>query len=318
MQCLVTGGAGFIGSHLLQRLLADDHHVRILDDFSTGHRHNLSLSMQQQCSPDRLDIIEGDIRNTKTCLLASRDCSHVFHLAAQTSVPASIDNPRLTFDINVSGFENILDACIVNKVQQFVYSSSSAVYGRNPNRAKEDQNCRPDTPYAKSKLENEIYADTIIKTEHINCIGLRYFNVFGIRKEGGYSSYSPVISNWIEAIVNNKPVHIFGDGSNTRDFIPVRDAINANMLAINCSIRNTVVNIASGHSISLIELYKLMVETYRDLGLEYSRKAVHSSPRKGDIVDSIADIGKARRLLEYEPADNLQACIREMFKFRLN
>jgi nucleoside-diphosphate-sugar epimerase len=97
MQCLVTGGAGFIGSHLLQRLLADGHHVRILDDFSTGHRHNLSLSMQQQCSPDRLDIIEGDIRNTKTCLLASRDCSHVFHLAAQTSVPASIDNPRLLF-----------------------------------------------------------------------------------------------------------------------------------------------------------------------------------------------------------------------------
>ncbi len=317
MKCLITGGAGFIGSHLLQRLLAGGHHVRVLDDFSTGHRHNLSPSVQQQCFLERLDIIEGDIRNIDTCVQASRDCSHVFHLAAQTSVPASIDNPELNFDINVSGFEKILDACIVNKVQQFVYSSSSAVYGNNYGLANEDQNCQPDTPYGRSKLENEIYADTITKTEKINCIGLRYFNVFGARQGGGYS-YSPVVPNWIEAIIKNEPVQIFGDGSNTRDFLPVRDAVNAYMLTIDCNIRNSVVNIASGHSISLIELYKVMVETYRELGFEYSRKAVHSSPRKGDIVDSIADIGKAKRLLAYEPTNDLQACIREMFELRLN
>lgn len=317
MKCLITGGAGFIGSHLLHKLLADGHDVRVLDDFSTGSRHNLSPPAQQQRFLDRLEVIEGDIRDKATCLQASRSCTHVFHLAAQTSVPTSIDNPELTLDINVAGFKNILDACVTNETRQFVYSSSSAVYGDSSGRTnKEEADCQPETPYGESKLENERYAEKITKIANINCIGLRYFNVFGPRQQSGHS-YSAVIPNWINAIVRNEPISIFGDGSNTRDFLSIRDVIKANVVASESDIRNAVVNIASGHSISLIELYEIMVETYRGMKFDYSRTAKYYDSRKGDISRSNADIEKAKRLLAYRPSDDLQASITEMFELRL-
>ena len=314
---LVTGSAGFIGSHLLETLLRLGQTVRSLDDFSTGHRSNLD-EVREAVGAEawRLhSFVEGDIADLATCKRACLDVDVVLHEAALGSVPRSIADPLLTHAANATGFLNMLVAARDGGVSRFVYAASSSTYGDHPGLPKvEEQIGRPLSPYAVTKLLDELYADVFGRCYGLATIGLRYFNVFGARQDPN-GAYAAVIPRWVDAMLDGRVVSIHGDGSTTRDFCHVANVVQANLLAAlttKAEACNEVYNVAVGGRTSLSELLatlrELLLERHPGLAIA---PAVHEEFRAGDVRHSQADIAKAQRLLEFAPTYDVRAGLRE-------
>jgi UDP-N-acetylglucosamine 4-epimerase len=301
---LITGVAGFIGSHLLNFLLAHNQKVIGLDNLSTGSQKNIDdvVALHPQAC---FYFINGDIRDMAACQQAAQGVDFVLHHAAVASVPDSIENPQLTHDVNVTGFLNMLIASREASVQRFVYASSSAVYGDSVNMPKlESDQGNLLSPYASSKMMNELYAKIFSTCYGMETIGLRYFNVFGPRQDPN-GPYAAVIPLWINALIKNEPVYINGDGETSRDFCYVENVVQANILsALETSHEalNTVYNIAVGEKTTLNELYKFL----QQLAGKMSANPQYKAFRSGDIRHSLADISKARKLLGYDPGYNVE------------
>lgn len=303
---LVTGCAGFIGSHLLEALLRLDQRVIGLDNFSTGHERNLD-DVRRCVAPGqwaRFELTRADIRDPLACAAAARDAGIVLHQAALGSVPRSLQDPRTTHDVNVNGFLNMLLAARDAGVSSFVYAASSSAYGDHPDLPKvEERIGNPLSPYALSKRIDEMMADVFGRCYGFDSIGLRYFNVFGKRQDPN-GAYAAVIPRWINAMIAGDEVVIHGDGSNSRDFCYIANVVQANLLAAMAppASRNQVYNIGVGDNTSLSELYSMLKRIAEDRGLGPVRPPMHGQARPGDVAHSQADIGKARRLLGYQPA----------------
>lgn len=305
---LITGVAGFIGSNLLEELLALGQTVVGLDDFSTGHRANIA-EVLDSCAGDahRFTLIEGDIRNLETCRAACAGVDFVLHHAALASVPRSIAEPALTNAVNVDGFLNMLIAAKDADVARFVYASSSAVYGDAVDQPQtEPRTGRPLSPYAASKAANELYAQSFQLTYGIQTVGLRYYNVFG-RRQDPEGAYAAVIPRWISNLLLDRPCEIYGDGETTRDFCFVANVVEANILsamATNAGATGQQYNVACARSVTLNELFRLMRD---QLSLIVPRVAsaepAYKPFRAGDIRHSSASIVKAETLLGYVPTD---------------
>ncbi len=308
---LVTGAAGFIGSNLVETLLRWDQRVVGLDNFATGHRENLAevRKLVGAAAWRRLRFIEGDVTDLKACRRACRGVDHVLHQAALGSVPRSIMEPLASHASNVTGFLNLLVAARDAGVKRMVYASSSSVYGDHPRLPKvEGQLGEVLSPYAATKLMDEIYGAVFGRCYGMQTVGLRYFNVFGARQDPD-GPYAAVIPRWIAAMLRGQAVSINGDGRTSRDFCYVANVVQANLLAATATrhgAANQVYNVALNARTTLSELYELLRE-----GLEPHRPAlkgaqpVYGEFRAGDVRHSQADIGKARRLLGYRPTHSL-------------
>jgi UDP-N-acetylglucosamine/UDP-N-acetylgalactosamine 4-epimerase len=304
---LITGAAGFIGSNLLQALLALDQHVVGLDNFSTGHRRNLQ-EVERGVAPEqwtRSRFIEGDIRDPAACRQACHGVDIVLHQAALGSVPRSIEDPITTNSVNVGGFLEILVAARSQGVKSFIYAASSSTYGDHPGLPKiESLIGKPLSPYAVTKYANELYADVFASSYGFSSIGLRYFNIFGARQDPD-GPYAAVIPKWIAAMIHNEPVYINGDGETSRDFCYVANAVQANLLAAattDLAAVNQVYNVAVGQRTSLNELFEhLRARLAPGLPHLAAAKPIYRDFRAGDVRHSLADISKANRLLGYEP-----------------
>jgi UDP-N-acetylglucosamine 4-epimerase len=297
---LVTGGAGFIGTNLAMALLENAQKVTVLDNFLTGRRENIddisSLMRGKGINPRNFQLIEGDIRDLKTCETAAKGVDFVLHNAALGSVPRSIEDPSTTNEINVGGTVNMLFAAKKNGVSRFVYASSSSVYGDSAELPKrEGREGRPLSPYAASKLSSELYAINFERVYGMSVVGLRYFNVFGPRQDFN-SPYAAVIPIFITKLLGGAAPTINGDGSASRDFTYVENIVLANVRAV-FSGATGVYNIACGDSITLDELYKKIAAL-----LGSPLKAVYGPERLGDIRHSTADIAMAKKFLNYSPA----------------
>ena len=303
---LITGVAGFIGSNLLEALLRLDQRVVGLDNFATGHARNLdevrSLVTDEQWS--RFHFIPGDIRQPNDCRMACEGVDHVLHQAALGSVPRSIDDPVTTNATNITGFLNMLVAARDARVQSFVYAASSSTYGDHPALPKqEDVIGKPLSPYAVTKYVNELYAEVFARTYDFASIGLRYFNVFGKRQDPN-GAYAAVIPRWTAAMIGNQDIHINGDGETSRDFCYIDNTVQANLLAATITepaARNQVYNVAVGARTTLNQLFCTLKTALENNGVAYSRPPLYRDFRPGDVRHSLADIGKARRLLDYAP-----------------
>ena len=304
---LVTGVAGFIGSNLLETLLKLDQRVVGLDNFSTGYRRNLD-EVQSLVTPirwSRFHFIEGDIRSLEACRRAPHGVDYVLHQAALGSVPRSVADPIATNDVNVTGFLNMLAAARDAKASRFVYAASSSTYGDHPGLPKvEDAIGRPLSPYAVTKLVNELYAEVFARCYGFQAIGLRYFNVFGSRQDPD-GAYAAVIPKWTASMIKGEDVIINGDGETSRDFCYVANAVQANLLAAtaqDAAATNQVYNIAVGDRTTLNGLYaelrRLLAPKFPHLS---DASPVYRDFREGDVRHSQADIGKAARLLGYAP-----------------
>jgi UDP-N-acetylglucosamine 4-epimerase len=298
---LVTGGAGFIGSHIAEYLLKNGAgKVRVIDNFANGFETNLDVLRPYK----GFEFLEGDIRNLDFCKKSCKGIDYVSHQAALGSVPRSIKDPSNTNDVNVGGFVNILKAAVENNVKQFVYASSSSVYGDEPTLPKKEDrigNCL--SPYAVSKRADELYADVFSKVYSIPVLGFRYFNIFGPRQDPD-GPYAAVIPLFVKAIMNHTSAFINGDGEQTRDFTFVENAVQANvrgMLTANDEAKNKVYNVAVGENYSVNFLYNFIKEY-----LHSDIKAIHRNPREGDIRNSLADISLAKDLLNYQPTTMFQ------------
>jgi UDP-N-acetylglucosamine 4-epimerase len=308
---LVTGVAGFIGSHLLEALLRLDQSVVGLDNFATGSRQNLSevLSAVDRARAARFHFVEGDICDPRACRAATAGVDLVLHQAALGSVPRSMADPLSTHTSNVDGFVNVLMAANAARVQRVVYASSSSVYGDDQSSPKTEEVLgQPLSPYATSKLVNELYARTFKRTHGIDSVGLRYFNVFGPRQDPR-GAYAAVIPRWTEQLFSAEPCVVFGDGSASRDFCFVDNVVQANLLAASAPASQVlpgVFNVGCGAETSLLELFaaiRMHVATFLP-GAE--RKTLHSeAPRPGDVPHSLASIDRARGYLGYRPAYDL-------------
>ena len=308
---LITGGAGFIGSNLCEYFLGEGHKVICLDNFSTGHHHNLKDFIK---NPD-FKLIEGDIRNLSDCHLAVKGVDYVLHQAALGSVPRSINDPLTTNDVNVSGFLNMLTASRDAKVKRFVYAASSSTYGDSEGLPKvEDVIGKPLSPYAITKYVNELYADIFSKTYGLETIGLRYFNVFG-RKQDPKGAYAAVIPKFVMQLMNYESPIINGDGNYSRDFTYIDNVIQMNALSIsteNPDAINTVYNTAYGERNTLNDLVGFLKEYLSKFDSSIADvPIVYGSKRGGDIPHSLASIDKAKRLLNYQPEYSLQAGLKE-------
>jgi UDP-N-acetylglucosamine 4-epimerase len=304
---LVTGVAGFIGSNLLEKLLLLNQKVIGLDNFSTGFQHNLdevsSLVTNEQWA--RFSFIQGDIRDIATCQKACEGVDYVLHQAALGSVPRSIEDPLTTNANNISGFLNMLVAARDSNVKGFVYAASSSTYGDHPDLPKiEDKIGKPLSPYAVTKLVNELYADVFARTYDFKTIGLRYFNIFGQRQDPN-GAYAAVIPKWFSGLITDETVFINGDGETSRDFCFIDNCVQANLLAAtttNEKALNQVYNIAFGQRTTLNELYKLIKEKVVEIHHPGKiREPTYRDFRAGDVRHSLADISKARELIGYEP-----------------
>ncbi len=305
---LITGVAGFIGSNLLEALLGLGQRVVGLDNFSTGFRHNLDevqgLVTDEQWH--RFTFIEGDIRDIDTCRRACANVDYVLHQAALGSVPRSIEDPVTTNANNISGFLNMLVAARDAGVRRFVYAASSSTYGDHPDLPKqEDRIGNPLSPYAVTKLVNELYAQVFARTYGFRTIGLRYFNIFGQRQDPD-GAYAAVIPKWFAGLLKDETVYINGDGETSRDFCFIDNCVQANILAATADsgqAADQVYNVAFGQRTSLNELFLLIRERVAPYhAAAAAAKPVHRDFRPGDVRHSLADIGKARDLLGYEPA----------------
>lgn len=309
---LVTGAAGFIGSHLIETLLQLGQTVTGLDNFATGYRHNLDVvqaSVGQACWA-RFRFIEGDIRQLADCQAACADVQIVLHQAALGSVPRSLADPITSNAVNVSGFLNMLVAARDAGVKRFVYAASSSTYGDHPGLPKvEDTIGKPLSPYAVTKYVNELYADVFARSYGLESIGLRYFNVFGPRQDPN-GAYAAVIPKWSAAILAGETVYINGDGITSRDFCYVANAVQANLLAgtvSDAAAVNQVYNVAVGDQTDLKQLHTLLLQalTARRPGLPTTAPK-HRDFRAGDARHSRADISKAARLLGYAPSHDIR------------
>lgn len=314
---LVTGCAGFIGSHITLHLLKLNQKVVGLDNFITGHKHNLNDIKSQLPSHQwkNFKFIEGDIRNSQDCKNAVNGIDHVSHQAALGSVPRSIKDPVTTNDHNVNGFITLLTAAKDAGVKSFVYASSSSVYGDHPVLPKvEDQIGKPLSPYAVSKYSNELYARVFLKNYNLSIVGLRYFNVFGARQDPN-GPYAAVIPLWVASLIKNEELFINGDGSTSRDFCYVENVVQANILAALCTHKDAhgeAFNIACGDRTTLLELYTtLRTKLQKQFPHLKNHKPSHREFRNGDIQHSLADISKAKRLLGYEPTHKVAQGLEE-------
>jgi UDP-glucose 4-epimerase len=300
VKCLVTGGAGFIGSHIVDALLADGHEVRVLDNFATGDRRNL-----MHVAGD-VDIVEGDMRSFERAATAMRGRELVFHQAALPSVPRSVADPLTTSEVNVTGTLNVLLAARDAGVQRLVYASSSSVYGSIEAESKhEDLPIAPMSPYAVAKYAGEANCRAFHKVYGLGTVAIRYFNVFGPR-QSPVSEYAAVIPNFIVAAILGERPTIHGDGLQSRDFTYIDNVVNANLLAATTpGVEGEVFNVAMGNTHSLLDLLHGIEEI---AGVELD--PIHTEGRRGDVRMSLADISKARERLGYEPSVDFPAGLR--------
>lgn len=302
---LVTGVAGFIGSNLLEHLLKLNQRVIGLDNFATGHQYNLDevqgLVSQEQWAD--FTFIEGDIRNLEDCQKACAGVDYVLHQAALGSVPRSINDPITTNAANITGFLNMLVAARDAQVASFTYAASSSTYGDHPALPKVEKNIgKPLSPYAVTKYVNELYADVFAKTYGFNCIGLRYFNVFGKRQDPN-GAYAAVIPKWTASMIQGDEVFINGDGETSRDFCFIENTVQMNILAATASEeeKNEVYNVAVGDRTTLNDLFHALQSALAENGKPYASKPVYRDFRAGDVRHSQADISKASSKLGYAP-----------------
>jgi len=320
---LVTGVAGFIGSNLLEALLSSGQNVVGLDNFSTGHQHNLdevrnSVSNAQW---SRFDFIKGDIRELDACRKSCHGVDYVLHQAALGSVPRSLDDPITANQNNIDGFLNVLVAARDAEVTRFVYAASSSTYGDHPDLPKvESKIGNPLSPYAVTKYVNELYANVFARCYNFNCIGLRYFNIFG-RRQDPEGPYAAVIPKWVASMVSDETVYINGDGETSRDFCYIDNTIQMNILAATATdeAANQVYNVALQDRTSLNELY----EAIRSLLEPRFPHLKDSKPenrefRAGDVRHSLADISKAKELLGYEPSHRITEGLKEAMNWYVN
>jgi UDP-glucose 4-epimerase len=291
---LVTGGAGFIGSHVAERLLKDGLRVRVLDNFSTGRRENLAFA---NGAGERLEVIDGDLRDLATVERAVRGADVIYHQAAMRSVPRSVDDPLGANENNVTGTLHLLEAARRHGVKRVVFASSSSVYGENPELPKrEDQTLAPISPYAVSKAANEQYARVWTRLYGLETVGLRYFNVFGPRQDPK-SEYAAVVPRFILWGLRGEPLEVHGDGHQSRDFTYIDNVVEANILAGQAPDANgEAFNVGCGDRISLLDMIAMLESL---LGRKLERR--HAPNRGGDVAHTLADVSKAKRLMGYTP-----------------
>lgn len=303
MRVLVTGGAGFIGSHIAHRLLGDGHEVVVLDNFSTGRRENIAAIEARG-----LEVVEGDVRDEKTVRECTQGCSLVYHEAAVVSVPYTVEHPQESHDVNIQGTLNVLQAARAAKVNRVVFASSAAIYGEEPTLPKvETMKPEPISPYGVEKITGEHYLATWAKLFGLETVALRYFNVFGPRQDPS-SPYSGVISIFVDRILAGRGLTFFGDGKQIRDFVYVSNVVDANILAgTKPGVSGRAYNVACGKKTTLLELATL-IERAAAKTVERS----FADPRAGDIKESVADIERARKDLSYAPAVDVEEGIRHL------
>ncbi len=312
---LVTGGAGFIGSNLCEELLNKGYSVRCLDNFATGKRENLT-----EChKSENFELLEGDIRNFDTCLEACSDADYVLHQAALGSVPRSINDPITSNDVNVGGFVNMLKAASEKGVKRFIYAASSSTYGDSTALPKvEDKIGNPLSPYAVTKLVNEIYAGVFHRTYGINTIGLRYFNVFG-RKQDPNGAYAAVIPKFTMQLMKHESPVINGDGTFSRDFTYIDNVIQMNILAMeteNEDALNEVYNTAVGDRTTIKDMAELLKKYLAEFDPEIAKISIENGPnRKGDVPHSLASVEKAEKNLGYKPTHKFEDGLKEAVKW---
>ncbi|HYM93999.1 MAG TPA: SDR family oxidoreductase [Chitinophagaceae bacterium] len=296
MRILITGGAGFIGSNIVEKLLQDQRVtlVRVMDNLSTGHFENI----KEFIAHPRFQFLEGDIRSYDTCIKACDDIDLISHQAALGSVPRSINDPLTTNDVNITGTLNIFTAAKQKKIKRIVYAASSSTYGDSRELPKKEEKIgKPLSPYAVTKYVNELYAKVYADLYGIELIGLRYFNIFGPKQDPA-GPYAAVIPVFIRSLLENKSPTINGDGGHSRDFTYVDNAVHANLLSLFTSDKNAinqVYNIACGEQTSLNEMYAMLKKIAGS-----QLQPVYGPDRKGDVRDSLADISKAKQFLSYE------------------
>ncbi len=303
-KALVTGGAGFIGSHLVDRLLKEGIEVVVLDNLQGGRLKNIS----QHLGKKNLCFVRGDIRDSRLVRNLVRGVDAIIHQAARVSVPESIKDPVLTNDVNANGTLNLLKASVESDIKRFVYASSCAVYG-DAKVMPIKENClpKPTSPYGASKLAAENYVQVFHKVFRLETVCLRYFNVYGARQINNY--YSGVITQFINRLAKNLPLVIFGDGEQCRDFVHVQDVVEANMLALRIKgVEGETFNIATGVAITINQLASTLLEITNKSCL----KVVHSKPRKGDVKHSVGDISKAQKKLHYSVKFSLREGLKEL------
>ncbi len=320
---LVTGVAGFIGSNLLETLLKLNQQVVGLDNFSTGFQHNLdevktNVTAQQW---DAFRFVEGDIRDVETCHGACKDMDYVLHQAALGSVPRSIEDPLTTNANNINGFLNMLVAARDAKVRRFVYAASSSTYGDHPGLPKvEEKTGKPLSPYAVTKLVNELYAEVFARTYGFETIGLRYFNIFGKRQDPD-GAYAAVIPKWFGGLLEKETVFINGDGETSRDFCFIDNCVQANILAATATdseAANQVYNVAFGERTTLTSLYDLIREKVAArFPAVAEAQPVYRDFRAGDVRHSLADISKAQKMLGYNPEYSIRDGLNEASEWYL-
>ncbi|WP_118857087.1 SDR family oxidoreductase [Sphingomonas mesophila] len=312
---LVTGAAGFIGSNLVEALLACGQEVVGLDNYATGHRRNIAAATAG--AADRFTMIEADICDRAACRAAVTGCEVVLHQAALGSVPRSLEDPLSSHDANVTGFINMLDSARTAAVGRFVYAASSSTYGDLEELPKvEERTGRPLSPYAATKLIDEIYAEVYQRSYGFTATGLRYFNVFGPRQDPE-GAYAAVIPKWVAAMIADVPVTINGDGETSRDFCFVANAVQANVLAALApdAAQGEVFNVAFGGRTSLNQLFGLIRDGLARHQLHYDREPARGDFRAGDVRHSQADIGKARAMLGYRPSHDVERGLAEALPY---
>lgn len=303
MKVVVTGGAGFIGSHLVEHWLSAGAQVHVLDNLRSGRKSNLALFS---------DVVfhEDSITNRDTVFDVVKDAAYVFHLAAMISVPESMDKPLACIDINVNGLINVLDAARHHGVEKVVHSSSAAIYGDNPVSPKTtDIRPEPKSPYGITKLDGEYYLRMYHETYGLGTASLRYFNVFGPRQDPN-SAYAAAIPIFVNKALKNEPVTIFGDGGQTRDFIFVKDVVQANVLAATTPEANGIYNVAGGTAITVQELVELIIKQTGS-----SSEICYAPERQGDIRHSLADIADTKTALTFEPMFDLYDGLKQTIQY---
>ena len=291
MKALVTGGGGFIGSHIVERLLSDGHEVRILDNFSNGRRENIAPFL------DHAELLEGDLRDVIAVDRATKNIDGVFHLGALGSVPRSIADPKTSFEVNAVGTLNVLNAAKDNGCRRVVYASSSSVYGNTPGLPRvETMTTMPVSPYAVSKLSAEQMCTVFTQVYGLETVALRYFNVFGPR-QSPESQYAAVIPKFLHALLSGARPVMYGDGEQSRDFTYVENVVDANLKAMAApAASGKVMNIATGRTVSLNEMLQQLAEL-----LQVEALPIHDAPRLGDVRDSLAKFDLATELIGYQP-----------------
>ena len=313
MKTLVTGGAGFIGSHIVQTLLEQGKQVRVLDNFSTGKRENLE-ELKQRFNSGQLEVLEGDLRDPSVVDRAVRDVETLFHEAAFVSVPQSMEEPQACFDVNITGTSLLFDAARRAGVRRAVVASSAAVYGESEALPLvEETPLQPKSPYAVSKRVDEMYAELFTGSFGFEVVALRYFNVYGPRQRPD-SMYAAAVPIFARRLLDNKPVTVFGDGGQTRDLINVRDIVRANLIASeHPNAAGKIFNVCTGVETRLLDLLDVMYEL-----LPNAPAHVHAPPRSGDIYRSVGSPQKAADEMDFRAqvslADGLQEVIDWMRK----